>query len=30
MPAAIFATFELGFRVLLPKSFLYSAGILPF
>ena len=30
MPAAIYATFELGFRVALPKSFLYDAGILPF
>jgi hypothetical protein len=30
MPAAIYATFELGFRVTLPKSFLYDAGILPF
>ena len=30
MPAAIYATFELGFRVSLPKSFLYDAGILPF
>ncbi len=30
MPAAIYATFELGFRVTLPKSFLYDAGVLPF
>lgn len=30
MPAAIYATFELGFRVNLPKSFLYDAGVLPF
>jgi putative tricarboxylic transport membrane protein len=30
MPAAIYATFELGFRVSLPKSFLYDLGILPF
>ncbi len=30
MPAAIYATFEIGFRVSLPKSFLYDAGILPF
>jgi hypothetical protein len=30
MPAAIYATFELGFRVTLPKSFLYDLGILPF
>ena len=30
MPAAIYAAFEIGFRVSLPKSFLYSAGLLPF
>jgi hypothetical protein len=30
MPAAIYATFELGFRVTLPKSVLYDAGLLPF
>ncbi len=30
MPAAIYATFELGFRVTLPKSLLYEAGVLPF
>ena len=30
MPAAIYAAFELGFRVSLPKSFLYAAGLLPF
>jgi hypothetical protein len=30
MPAAIYAAFELGFRVALPKSFLYDAGVLPF
>ena len=30
MPAAIYATFELGFRVSLPKSFLYDLGVLPF
>ena len=30
MPAAIYAAFELGFRVSLPKSLLYDAGILPF
>lgn len=30
MPAAIYAAFELGFRVSLPKSFLYNAGVLPF
>jgi hypothetical protein len=30
VPAAIFATFELGFRVSLPKSFLYDLGITPF
>lgn len=29
-PAAIYGTFELGFRVSLPKSFLYDAGLLPF
>jgi len=30
MPAAIYATFELGFKVTLPKSLLYDVGILPF
>ena len=30
MPAAIYAAFELGFRVSLPKSFLYDLGVLPF
>lgn len=32
MPAAIYATFELGFRVSLPKSFLYdlTEGLVPF
>lgn len=32
MPAAIYATFELGFRVSLPKSFLYDLtdGLIPF
>ena len=30
MPVAIYATFELGFRVGLPKSFLYDLGVLPF
>ena len=30
MPAAIYASFELGFRVSLPKSFLYDLGVLPF
>jgi putative tricarboxylic transport membrane protein len=30
MPAAIYAAFEIGFRVSLPKSFLYGAGVLPF
>jgi putative tricarboxylic transport membrane protein len=30
LPAAIYAAFEIGFRVLLPKSFLYGAGLLPF
>jgi len=29
-PLVIFVAFELGFRVSLPKSFLYAAGILPF
>ena len=30
MPIGIYATFEAGFRVSLPKSFLYDAGLLPF
>jgi hypothetical protein len=32
MPAAIYATFEIGFRVSLPKSFLYdlTGGVVPF
>ena len=30
VPLAIFAAFEIGFRVSLPKSFLYTSGILPF
>jgi hypothetical protein len=30
LPAAIFAAFEIGFKVLLPKSFLYDLGLLPF
>lgn len=32
MPVAIYATFELGFRVSLPKSFLYdlTEGVIPF
>ena len=30
MPAAIYAAFELGFRVSLPKSFLYDLDVLPF
>jgi hypothetical protein len=30
LPVAIYAAFELGFRVSLPKSFLYDQGILPF
>jgi hypothetical protein len=30
VPAAIYGTFELGFRVTLPKSFLYDLGVLPF
>jgi hypothetical protein len=29
-PLVIFITFEIGFRVSLPKSFLYGDGILPF
>ena len=29
-PIVIFAVFELGFRVSLPKSFLYDLGVLPF
>jgi hypothetical protein len=29
-PIVIFAVFEIGFRVSLPKSFLYDSGILPF
>ena len=29
-PLVIYVTFELGFRVSLPKSFLYDDGILPF
>ena len=29
-PIVIFAVFEIGFRVSLPKSFLYSSGLLPF
>lgn len=29
-PVIIFAVFEFGFRVSLPKSFLYDSGILPF
>jgi hypothetical protein len=29
-PIVIFAVFELGFRVSLPKSFLYTSGLLPF
>jgi putative tricarboxylic transport membrane protein len=29
-PLVIFFVFEVGFRVSLPKSFLYSSGILPF
>lgn len=29
-PVAIYAAFEIGFRVSLPKSFLYDAGLLPF
>src|SRR5256885_3150475 len=30
MPAAIYAAFELGFPVSLPKSFLYDLDVLPF
>lgn len=30
VPLAIYLAFELGFRVTLPKSFLYDSGILPF
>jgi putative tricarboxylic transport membrane protein len=29
-PIVIFVIFEIGFRVSLPKSFLYSSGVLPF
>jgi hypothetical protein len=29
-PLVIYAAFELGFRVSLPKSFLYNNGLLPF
>ena len=29
-PIVIYAVFEIGFRVSLPKSFLYDSGILPF
>jgi hypothetical protein len=29
-PLVIFLAFEIGFRVTLPKSFLYQTGILPF
>ena len=29
-PIVIFAVFEIGFRVSLPKSFLYESGLLPF
>jgi len=29
-PIVIFAIFEIGFRVSLPKSFLYETGVLPF
>jgi hypothetical protein len=29
-PLVIYAAFELGFRVSLPKSFLYDRGLLPF
>ena len=30
MPVAIYVAFEVGFRVSLPKSFLYTQGLLPF
>ncbi|MBI3637349.1 MAG: tripartite tricarboxylate transporter TctB family protein [Candidatus Rokubacteria bacterium] len=30
MPLSIYAVFELGFRVGLPKSFLYDLGLFPF
>jgi len=30
MPVMVYLAFEIGFRVSLPKSFLYDAGILPF
>ena len=30
MPVGIYLTFETGFRVALPKSFLYDRGLLPF
>jgi len=30
MPLAIYLSFEVGFRVGLPKSFLYTQGLLPF
>ena len=30
MPAAIYAAFEIGFRVSLPKSVFYQMGLLPF
>ena len=30
VPAAIFASFEIGFKVLLPKSVFYDLGLLPF
>jgi hypothetical protein len=30
VPLVIFVAFEIGFRVALPKSFLYRGGILPF
>jgi putative tricarboxylic transport membrane protein len=29
-PIVIFLVFEIGFRVSLPKSFLYTSGVLPF
>jgi putative tricarboxylic transport membrane protein len=30
VPIAIYLAFEIGFRAIFPKSFLYLAGILPF
>lgn len=30
LPLVVYASFEVGFRVSLPKSFLYDLGLLPF